>query len=84
MILPAALALTLAGSASAPEVALLSTEPNGAVTDVIFQRLGDARLSSPVARLEHAPGVIVVDAGHPVGILTRSDVLEFLARRPPL
>ena len=37
-----------------------------------------------VERLEHAPGVIVVDAGHPVGILTRSDVLEFLARRPPL
>jgi len=37
-----------------------------------------------VERLEHAPGVIVVDAGRPVGILTRSDVLEFLARRPLL
>ena len=37
-----------------------------------------------VERLEQAPGVVVVDAGHPVGILTRSDLLEFLTRRPPL
>jgi cystathionine beta-synthase len=36
-----------------------------------------------VARLEEAPAVLVVDAGHPVGILTRSDVLSFLAQRPP-
>ena len=33
-----------------------------------------------VARLESAPAVLVLDAGHPVGILSRSDVLEFLAR----
>jgi cystathionine beta-synthase len=33
-----------------------------------------------VARLETAPAVLVLDAGHPVGILSRSDVLEFLAR----
>ena len=37
-----------------------------------------------VDRLEQAPGVVVIDAGHPVGILTRSDLLDFLARRPPL
>jgi cystathionine beta-synthase len=37
-----------------------------------------------VERLERAPGVVVIDAGHPVGILTRSDLLDFLARRPPL
>jgi cystathionine beta-synthase len=35
-----------------------------------------------VQRLEQAPAVLVVDAGHPVGILTRSDVLGFLAQRP--
>jgi cystathionine beta-synthase len=35
-----------------------------------------------VERLEQAPAVLVVDAGHPVGILTRSDVLGFLAQRP--
>ena len=34
-----------------------------------------------VARLETAPAVLVLDAGHPVGILTRSDVLGFLATR---
>ena len=34
-----------------------------------------------VARLETAPAVLVLDAGHPVGILSRSDVLEFLAHR---
>jgi cystathionine beta-synthase len=35
-----------------------------------------------VERLEQAPAVLIVDAGHPVGILTRSDVLAFLAQRP--
>jgi cystathionine beta-synthase len=35
-----------------------------------------------VERLEEASAVLVVDAGHPVGILTRSDVLGFLAQRP--
>jgi cystathionine beta-synthase len=34
-----------------------------------------------VTRLESAPAVLVLDAGHPVGILSRSDVLEFLAQR---
>jgi cystathionine beta-synthase len=33
-----------------------------------------------VAQLERAPAVLVVDGGHPVGILSRSDVLSFLAR----
>jgi cystathionine beta-synthase len=35
-----------------------------------------------VERLEEASAVLVVDAGHPVGILTRSDLLGFLAQRP--
>jgi cystathionine beta-synthase len=34
-----------------------------------------------VERLDQAAAVLVVDAGHPVGILTRSDVLSFLAQR---
>jgi cystathionine beta-synthase len=33
-----------------------------------------------VDALEGGAAVLVVDAGHPVGILTRSDVLEFLSR----
>jgi cystathionine beta-synthase len=35
-----------------------------------------------VARLDEVTAVLVVDAGHPVGILTRSDLLSFLAHRP--
>ena len=35
-----------------------------------------------VEALERAPAVLVLDSGHPVGILTRSDLLEFLAQRP--
>jgi cystathionine beta-synthase len=35
-----------------------------------------------VELLEDASAVLVVDAGHPVGIVTRSDVLGFLAQRP--
>jgi cystathionine beta-synthase len=35
-----------------------------------------------VRRLESASAVLVLDGGHPVGILTRSDLLEFLVNRP--
>jgi cystathionine beta-synthase len=34
-----------------------------------------------VERLDQASAVLVVEAGHPIGILTRSDVLSFLAQR---
>jgi cystathionine beta-synthase len=34
-----------------------------------------------VERLENAPAVLVLDGGHPVGILTRSDLLDFLVHR---
>ncbi|MDQ1403963.1 MAG: cystathionine beta-synthase, partial [Actinomycetota bacterium] len=40
-------------------------------------------VETAVERLEGATAVLVVDAGHPVGILTRSDVLEFLMHRTP-
>jgi cystathionine beta-synthase len=33
-------------------------------------------------RLQASPAVVVLDGGHPVGILTRSDLLEFLAHDP--
>ncbi|MFZ0666591.1 MAG: cystathionine beta-synthase [Acidimicrobiales bacterium] len=33
-----------------------------------------------VQRLEDAPAVLVLDRGHPVGVLTRSDALGFLAQ----
>jgi cystathionine beta-synthase len=34
---------------------------------------------SAVRRLEEAPAVLVIDHGHPVGVLTRTDALGFLA-----
>ena len=33
-----------------------------------------------VERLEASPAVLVLDAGHPIGVLTRADVLNFLAQ----
>ena len=38
-------------------------------------------IDQAVEALERGPAVLVVDAGHPVGILTRSDVLDFLSTR---
>jgi cystathionine beta-synthase len=38
-------------------------------------------VDAAVESLERAGAVVVVDAGHPVGILTRSDVLDFLSHR---
>ena len=37
-------------------------------------------VSAVVERLDSCPAVLVLDGGHPVGILTRQDVLTFLAR----
>ena len=36
-----------------------------------------------VERLDSCTAVLVLDGGHPVGVLTRSDVLTFLAERAP-
>jgi len=36
-------------------------------------------VDSAVHRLEEAPAVLVIDHGHPVGVLTRTDALGFLA-----
>jgi cystathionine beta-synthase len=40
-------------------------------------------VSALVADLGGAPSVIVLNGGHPVGVLSRSDVLSFLASRSP-
>jgi cystathionine beta-synthase len=40
-------------------------------------------VSDVVDRLEHCTAVLVLDGGHPVGILTSQDVLTFLATRSP-
>ncbi len=36
-----------------------------------------------VEQLDRAPGVLVLDGGHPIGVLTTQDVLTFLAERSP-
>ena len=33
--------------------------------------------------LDAGPSVLMLDGGHPIGVLTRSDVLGFLAARSP-
>jgi len=38
-------------------------------------------VDAAVEALETASAVLVLDSGHPVGIVTRSDLLEFLTRR---
>jgi len=38
-------------------------------------------LTRLVEHLDRAPAVLVLDGGHPVGVLSRSDVLAFLAAR---
>ena len=42
---------------------------------------GGEAVELTVERLERASAVLVLDSGHPVGILTRSDLLEFLVRQ---
>ena len=38
-------------------------------------------IDQAVEALERGPAVLIVDGGHPVGIITRSDVLDFLSSR---
>ncbi|HEX9774700.1 MAG TPA: cystathionine beta-synthase [Actinomycetota bacterium] len=55
------------------------------VAEVMAPPLPTAGAGEPiddaVEALERGPAVLVVDAGHPVGILTRSDVLDYLSHR---
>ena len=40
-------------------------------------------VSDVVERLDTATSVLVLEGGHPIGVLTRQDVLQFLASRAP-
>jgi len=44
--------------------------------------IGEA-VTDVVDHLDRAPGVLVLDGGHPIGVLTTHDVLGFLAARSP-
>ena len=53
------------------------------VSAVMGPPLPTVGIGEPVAlvveRLEQGPAVIVLDAGHPVGVLSRADLLDFFA-----
>jgi cystathionine beta-synthase len=57
-------------------------EAVGAVMDRPLPTVGTGEpVDLAAARLGDAPAVLVLDGGHPVGIVTRSDLLEFVAGR---
>ena len=61
----------------------LLDRPIGDVMGAPLPAIGSGEpVEDAVQKLEKATAVLVVDSGHPVGILTRSDVLEFLMARP--
>src|SRR5207244_13432449 len=55
------------------------------VGDIMSPPMPMLGIGEPVGRivacLAAQPSVLVLDAGHPIGVLTRSDVLGFLAAR---
>jgi len=55
------------------------------ISDVMSPPMPMLGIGEPVGRmvecLEQGPSVLVLDGGHPIGVLTRSDVLAFLAER---
>jgi cystathionine beta-synthase len=58
--------------------------PVGEVMEPAMPMVGIGEtVSDIVDRLEAASSVLVLDGGHPIGVLTRSDVLSFLAARSP-
>jgi cystathionine beta-synthase len=60
---------------------------DGRVGDIMSPALPMVGIGEPVPKLvqylERATAVLVLDGGHPVGLLSRSDVLGFLAVRSP-
>jgi cystathionine beta-synthase len=57
--------------------------PVGDVMGPSFPTVGSGEpLDVAVARLETSPAVLVVDRGHPIGVVTRSDVLAALVSAP--
>lgn len=58
-------------------------EPIGNHTGAVPPVIGTGEaITEVIGRLENADALLVVDEGHPIGILTRSDLLEYLAARP--
>jgi cystathionine beta-synthase len=56
-------------------------QPVESVMDAPLATIGQGETVDQVAdRLQLSPAVLVLDGGHPIGILTRSDVLSFLER----
>jgi len=57
------------------------------VNDIMSPSMPVLGIGEPVNRvvecLDRSPSVLVLDGGHPIGVLTRSDVLNFLATRTP-
>ena len=57
------------------------------IADVMSAPMPMIGIGEPVAEvvscLEQVPSVLVLEGGHPIGVLTRSDVLSFLAARTP-
>jgi cystathionine beta-synthase len=55
------------------------------IADVMGEPMPMIGIGEPVARvvecLDAGPSALVLDGGHPIGVLTRSDVLGFLATR---
>jgi predicted transcriptional regulator len=62
----------------------LDRSASGSLSELARRTLTDrSSVSDVVERLESCTAVLVLDGGHPVGVLTRSDVLTFLADRAP-
>jgi cystathionine beta-synthase len=58
--------------------------PVGEVMDRPLPTIGMGEtVDEAASRLQTSPAVVVLDNGHPTGILTRSDLLDFLAQGPP-
>jgi cystathionine beta-synthase len=56
-------------------------QPVESVMEAPLATIGQGETIDQVAdRLQVSPAVLVLDGGHPIGILTRSDVLSFLER----
>jgi cystathionine beta-synthase len=70
--------LLLARTLHHPEI---FDQPVESVMEPPLATIGQGETVDQVAdRLQASPAVLVLDAGHPIGIVTRSDVLSFLER----
>jgi cystathionine beta-synthase len=56
------------------------------VSEIMTPPMPNVGFGEPIGRmvacLDQGPSVLVLEGGHPIGVITRSDVLGFLASRP--